>query len=172
MIKNLGRLNTKLAGMDAEMKALVFTSVRREIKKVTAEARMRCPVHDGELRRSITDRVEIYDDRVTGVTYTNKEYGPYVEFGTGPNGEAHHEGISPTVNPVYSQTGWMIPADAMSQEEAEEYGLRVVEHAGEVIGYLTKGQAAQPFMYPALKDQEKKIKKNIRVDIRKGMGKL
>ena len=169
MIKNLGRLNTKLAGMDAEMKALVFTSVRREIKKVTADARLRCPVHDGELRQSITDRVEIYDDRVTGVTYTNKEYGPYVEFGTGPNGEASHEGISPAVNPVYSQKGWMIPAKAMSREDAEAYGLGVVERGGEVIGYLTKGQAAQPFMYPALKDQEKKILKSIRNDVRRGM---
>lgn len=170
MIKNLDRLNAKLSVMGIEMEDMLIKSVGREIKNVTADARLRCPVHNGELRRSITDNVEIYDDRVMGVSYTNKEYGTYVEFGTGPNGEAHHEGISPAVTPAYSQTGWMIPAAAMSREEAEEYGFGVVERAGEVIGYRTNGQAAQPFMYPALKNQEKKIKKNIQKDIKKGLG--
>ena len=83
------------------------------------------------------------------VTLTGKSKG-YVEFGTGPTGQAHHNGISPDVDPVYSQSGWMIPADAMSPDDAEQYGFGIAKGKdGEVIGYYTKGQVAQPFMYPA-----------------------
>ena len=56
----------------------------------------------------------------------------------------------------------MIPGDAMTRYEAEEYGLGVVEDKdGEPIGYLTNGQPAQPYMYPALKDNEDEIKKRL-----------
>lgn len=171
-IQNKERLQEKFSVMDTAVKNTLTQSVGREIKNVTADAKMRCSALHGELRQSITDRVDQYDERVTGTSYTNKDYAPYVEFGTGPNGEASHEGISPVIDPAYVQQGWMMPADAMSREEAEDYGLVVVEKGGEVIGYLTNGQAAQPFMYPALKDQEEKISRNLQAALRKELKRL
>ena len=57
-----------------------------------------------------------------------------------------HHGISPNINPKYSQTGWMIPGDAMSEDDARSYGLGVVEKDGEAIGYLTNGMPARPYL--------------------------
>lgn len=171
-IRNKERLQEKFSVMDTAVKNTLAQSVGREIKNVTADAKMRCPALHGELRQSITDRVDNFDDKITGTSYTNKEYAPYVEFGTGPNGEANHNGISPVLDPAYVQQGWMMPADAMSREEAEDYGLGVVEKGGEVIGYLTNGQAAQPFMYPALKDQEEKVSRNLQAALRKELRRL
>ena len=104
--------------------------------------------------------------------YTNSECAPYVEFGTGPTGQAHHNGISPDVDPVYSQSGWMIPADAMSPDDAEQYGFGIAKGKdGEIIGYYTKGQVAQPFMYPAfagLQDSiEEEIQKALQQELKK-----
>ena len=58
----------------------------------------------GELRHSIRRKHERTDDGVRGIVYTNKEYAPYVEFGTGPKGEENHAGISPNFTPTYTQT--------------------------------------------------------------------
>lgn len=125
------------------------------IKKVQAEAKRLCPSGSGELRQSIYTSTEWAPGYAKAICYTNKEYAGYVEFGTGPRGEAHHEGISPEVNPVYKQQGWLIPARAMSKGEAEKYGLGIVRNKkGEIIGYATNGQPARPYLYPALKNQE------------------
>lgn len=122
----------------------------------------------GELRESIFTEVQTQDGVTTGICYTNKEYAPYVEFGTGPRGQEQHEGISPEVAITYSQTGWIIPGGAMDREKAESYGLGVLENkGGELIGYLTNGQPAKPFMYPALKDNEKEIMKLVGREIKK-----
>lgn len=122
----------------------------------------------GELRNSIYVSLKGGDVVVTGTCYTNKKYAPYVEFGTGPVGQANHEGISPDVAYAWGQTGWMIPGTAMDREKAERYGLGVVEGKDEeVIGYLTNGQPAKPFLYPALKDNEERISEIIADEIRR-----
>lgn len=46
---------------------------------VENEAKIQCPVNNGQLRASITHEVE--DNQ--GIVGTNVEYAPYVEFGTG-----------------------------------------------------------------------------------------
>lgn len=81
----------------------------------------------GNLGWSIKERTEQRPSGASSTVYTNLDYGIYYELGTGPNGQEKHAGISPNVNPKYSQTGWMIPADAMSVDDAEYYGLGVVE---------------------------------------------
>lgn len=48
---------------------------------VERTAKQLAPIDTGDLRRSITSRVE--DDGETGVIYTPLEYAPYVEYGTG-----------------------------------------------------------------------------------------
>lgn len=138
----------------------IHGAASRAIKKVQAEAKRLCPSHDGELRDSIYTNVEWGAEYVRASCYTNKSYGPYVEFGTGPRGQENHKNISPDVTVAYNQTGWMIPAYAMSRKEAEAYHLGVIKNSkGEVIGYATNGQEARPYMYPALKNQADEVTK-------------
>ena len=142
--------------------------VSKAIGQVQQDAKARCPVNHGELRHSIYTDVEVEGNICRGICYTNKKYAAFVEFGTGPNGQVSHAGVSPDVNWAYSQTGWMMPADAMSISEAEAYGLGVATNSeGDVIGYYTNGQAAHPFMYPAMKDNVDNLKEIIANSIRR-----
>lgn len=143
------------------------SEIHRIALKVQDQARELCPVRryrsgGGSLRQSIHTATERTEDGVRSEVYTNSIYAPFVEFGTGPTGQAHHEGISPNADPVYSQSGWTMPADAMSPEDAEQYGFGIAKGKdGEIIGYYTKGQVAQPFLYPAFKSMEKTAAKEI-----------
>lgn len=152
------------------------SKVHEQALRVQAQAKELCPVRrygsGGSLRQSIHVNTEQQEDLIHSEVYTNLEYAPYVEFGTGPTGQAHHSGISPDVDPVYSQSGWVIPADAMSPDDAEQYGFGIARGKdGEVIGYYTKGQVAQPFMYPAfagLKDDiTQEIKASFEANLKK-----
>ena len=67
---------------DQQMERLVG----QQAKRIQAEAKLLCPVRQGELRNSIKSMTERMDDRVIGNVYTNKAYAMYVEMGTGPKG--------------------------------------------------------------------------------------
>ncbi|WP_176256279.1 HK97-gp10 family putative phage morphogenesis protein [Enterocloster alcoholdehydrogenati] len=129
-------------------------------KLVRAEAALRCPVHDGELRSSIRTMVSQDADGATGTIYTNKAYAGYVEFGTGPKGEANHAGISPEVTPVYTQSPWWIHESMIDREIAETYHWFFID-TPEGRFYQCTGQPAQPFLYPALKNNEERVTRNI-----------
>ena len=91
--EDLSRQMSELSRLPAGLRG----SIGRQIALVQASAKEEAPVRrfgsgGGELRQSILTQMEIYSDRMVAICYTNKEYAPYVEFGTGPNGEAHHAG--------------------------------------------------------------------------------
>lgn len=50
---------------------------------VERSAKQKVPVDTGELRRSITSKVESNGQEITGTIYTPLEYAPYIEYGTG-----------------------------------------------------------------------------------------
>lgn len=50
---------------------------------VERTAKQTAPKGTGELRNSISHRIEIEGDSLVGVVFTPLEYAPYVEFGTG-----------------------------------------------------------------------------------------
>lgn len=154
LIKKLSEIDSE-AGQEVAMRAVKQAGVI-----VQSQAKLLISSDTGALARSVRVKNEVKGDGFTSTVYTRSTYAPYYEFGTGPNGEANHDGISPNVSPRYSQRGWMIPADAMTADKAESYGFKVAYKNGEVIGYYTKGQMARPFMYPALHDQEDAIMKN------------
>lgn len=130
----------------------------KAIALVQEAAKSGVRVKTSELRGSIYTDVRGNDLAVQGTCYTNKSYAGYVEFGTGPNGQADHQGISPNIPVAYRQTGWMMPASAMSEEEARGYGFGIAkDKEGQVIGYYTKGQPARPFLYPAMADNVEEI---------------
>lgn len=64
---------------ELEDTANVESALATSCALVEAAAKQKAPKGNGELRRSITSKVE----NLEGVVYTPLEYAPYVEYGTG-----------------------------------------------------------------------------------------
>ncbi|WP_277405493.1 HK97-gp10 family putative phage morphogenesis protein [Lacrimispora xylanisolvens] len=161
-IKGLDSLMKKYNSMTGSITGQgLEKAVGASIKMVQGEAKLLCPVNDGELRQSIKTSVYSQDEKVIGVAYTNKKHGPYVELGTGPKGEADHAGISPEVSPSYTQSPWWIHESQIDAATAEKYHMFHID-TPEGRFYQSSGQAAQPFMYPALKNNEERATRNIK----------
>lgn len=136
------------------MEPVVYKAVKKQAEVVRGVAVKLCPVYGGpwnfvprgELRGSIYSKVEQNADVTTGTVYTDARHGIFVEFGTGPAGQAEHAGSAPDVPVAYTQEQW-VWVD-------EEGGF-----------HTTEGQPAQPFMYPALKSMEKHVVRAIGVDL-------
>ena len=172
-VKNSKILIAKLSKVSAEMQEEILKkAVKRGGLLVQKQARLLVNSKSGNLNRSIKEKTVSNKNGASSTVYTKLGYGIFYELGTGPNGQKEHHGISPNINPKYSQTGWMIPGDAMSEDDARSYGLGVVERNGEAIGYLTNGMPARPYLYPAIHDQEKDITKEINKYIRKEIVKV
>lgn len=149
-IDGLKELAAKLDKLSGSSRSIFEKGMQKSLKAVQDRAKLLCPVNEGELRNSIRTSVRSTTEGIEGICYTNSAYAAYVEFGTGPKGQSNHSGISPAVNPTYKQRGWAFPASAITSgpykfAERKYHGIKY---------YLTDGQAAQPFMYPALKDGE------------------
>jgi len=160
-VKGLDKLMKKYNSLDnAVVGHGLDRAVGASIKMVQSQAKLLCPANDGELRQSIKTSVELREDKVIGTAYTNKKHGTYVEFGTGPVGEVEHAGISPEVSPVYTQSPWWIHESQIDKETAEKYHFLSIDTPHGRF-YQTSGQAAQPFMYPALKNNEDRATRDI-----------
>lgn len=164
MAGNINGLDSLMKKYGALAKVVVGSNMEKAIGRgahiVEAEAKMLCPVNDGELRQSIKTAVTTQDGKVTGAVYTNKKYASYVELGTGPKGEADHAGISPEVSPSYTQKPWWIHESQIDKETAEKYHWPYRDTARGRF-YQCSGQPASPFMYPALKNNEKCVTRNV-----------
>ena len=155
-VQNLMKKLSQLRNMDT----VAYKAVKRQAEVVMGEAVKLCPVYAGpwgfvprgELRGSIYSKVEQDADATIGCVYTDKDYAPYVEFGTGPMGQSNHAGISPEVPVAYTQEPW-VWAD-------EDGGF-----------HTTEGQPAQPFMYPALKNMENHVVEALRTELQTGIRK-
>lgn len=87
-----------LSNMDVPLEK----SLRKWTEYVRGEAVDLCPVETGELQQSIKAGFEKFPEP-TGIVYTNKDYAPYVEFGTGRRGAATRDRASPSVPVSYSE---------------------------------------------------------------------
>ena len=86
-IKNLDKLITKLdniSSVDAEKYVKSATTF------VHGQAKLLAPVDSGRLRNSIHMETSSEKDKVIGRVYTNINYAPYVEFGTGIRGNGKY----------------------------------------------------------------------------------
>jgi HK97 gp10 family phage protein len=167
-VRNAQRLNEKLKAI-ADQTEAVEKAMEKEIRRVRNTAVMLTPVNHGELRQSIMTSVERTDGGITATCYTNKSYAAYVEFGTGPKGQDSHQGISPNVQPAYTQEGWWFPGNNIAPADADRYHWPKSTDKNGNTYYYTKGQAAQPFMYPALKNNEDVIRANLAEAVRKSI---
>lgn len=157
MIVGVLDLNKKLHNVADVTEEGLRTGIEDGIKIVHAAAQGYCPVGMGPLRESITTEIKTDGEVIKGICWPQeKEYALYVEFGTGPKGQADHEGISPDVAVAYTQSPWWIHESQIDKATAEKYHFFAIETKDGTF-YQCAGQAAQPFMYPALKDNEDEI---------------
>lgn len=160
-IMNLDKLFVKIKRMEHIDVSDIAEDVGAKIKDV---ARENAPVKSTELRNSIQYRTHVTTNEWETEIYTPNEHALYVEVGTGPRGQENHEGISPNLNPIYSPTGWLIPIEKFP--DYADYGYTPITIKGKQF-IRSNGQKAQPFMYPALKDNEVKVKRFIKQRIKK-----
>lgn len=97
---------------------------------VERSAKQKAPKGTGELRRSITSRVEVDGNEVRGVVFTPLEYAPYVEFGTG----------------LFAEEGGRQDVPWCYQDDEGNW-------------HSTSGQHPQPYMRPALNENREAIKR-------------
>lgn len=97
---------------------------------VERSAKQKAPKGNGELRRSITSKVETDGTDVTGTVFTPLEYAPYVEFGTG----------------LFAEEGGRKDVPWHYQDDEGEW-------------HSTSGMKPQPYMRPALNENREQIKR-------------
>lgn len=127
---------TAIADAKGIMNSLVESGITNMCLAIEAEAKERCPVNEGTLRRSITTEINTEADQIEGKVGTTLDYAPYIHEGTG----------------IYSRTGagrkqvpWVY-RDAMGnfhttsgvrphpflEEAAMNVSARITEFFGEV----------------------------------------
>jgi HK97 gp10 family phage protein len=100
---------------------------------VERSAKQKAPKGTGELRRSITSKVEKNGSDIQGVIYTPLEYAPYVEFGTG----------------LFAESGGRQDVPWNYQDDKGEW-------------HSTSGMKPQPYMRPALNENREEILKKLK----------
>lgn len=147
LIAKLNRLSSK------RQNEIVGRAVLNAAKNVVqADAKLRAPSNDGDLRIGIKARL-LKDSTPKAEVVSTSDHGAYVEFGTGPKGAANHAGISPEVSVSYRSTPWYV------HESQIDVGPYRFQKVGEF--YKMYGQVAQPYLYPALKDNTERVTNNI-----------
>ena len=137
-IKGVDRLTqrfNKIANMELR------PAMNKATQLVHGQAKDLAPVDKGDLAGSIHMQVKDTGKELQGRVYTNKEYAAYVELGTGVKGNGTYPYQIEGFTPVYKDKGW-----AYFDEDKGEW-------------IYTKGQKAQPYMYPALNMHKKTIKR-------------
>lgn len=148
-LKGMEDVMAMLDTMDPEgVKRAMHEGLSRALEKIEAAAQNECPRDNGALKNSIKYRIKIGNGEMVGEVYSNKEYAVYVEMGTGPKGEANHEGVNPEwlKEVTYNPKGWFVP------KKGED---------GKDEGFFTEGYRARPFLYPAFKSQQGNVYKEI-----------
>jgi HK97 gp10 family phage protein len=100
---------------------------------VERSAKEKAPKGNGELRRSITSKVESDGGAPVGVVFTPLEYAPYVEFGTG----------------LFAEEGGRQNVPWCYQDDEGNW-------------HTTSGMKPQPYMRPALNENREQIKRILR----------
>lgn len=160
--------------LDKKFEKMLEADVRKGVSKgiafVQETAKSNCPSFDGQLRQSIYTDIEEDAGIVRGICGPKVKHGVFVELGTGPKGQANHEGISPEIAVTYTQEPWWIH-EGLGENEidravAEHYHFPYID-TPQGRFYKCSGQAAQPYLYPAIKDNEDEIVKIIGKEIKK-----
>ena len=107
----------------------VIRNVQRACALVERAAKENAPKGTGELRRSITSKVETEAGNVIGIIFSALEYAPYVEYGTGLFAESGNGRKDVPWNYQDDEGNW----------------------------HSTSGMHPRPFLRPAIQDNRTKI---------------
>lgn len=151
-------------GNSQQAAQIALGGVHQGAKLVQGEAKILAPANRGELRQAIKTRANLKESMAVGEVFVAVEHGIYVEFGTGPKGAASHSGISPEVSVSYRSTPWYV------HESQIDVGPYHFAKRGEF--YKMYGEPAQPYLYPALKNNETKVQKVIANYVRRKIEEL
>lgn len=159
LMKKLNRLSNS--------KAAVKKGVELATKKVQGDAKELAPVNDGQLRNTIYIKVEEKENEIVGTVYSNVPQAVYTEFGTGPVGRDAPKDLPPEIAEQlqYKNDMWWIHESQIDPDIAEKYHFIRIE-INDGIFYGTYGQEPQPWLYPALKQNQESIKETIASSIR------
>lgn len=108
--------------------AEIKVNMKKACALVEKDAKKNAPKDTGELRRSISSRVEADGEEVVGVVFSPLEYAPYIEYGTG----------------LFAENGGRKDVPWNYQDDKGEW-------------HSTSGMKPQPFMREALKQNRKEI---------------
>lgn len=100
---------------------------------VEREAKKKAPKGTGELRRSISSKIETNDGELQGIVYTPLEYAPYVEYGTG----------------LFAEEGGRTDVPWCYKDDEGNW-------------HTTSGMKPQPYMRPALDENREEILRILR----------
>lgn len=138
-------MSIELRGMDEVLEALdglmdpnkLTAAMGKACALVERSAKQNAPKDSGELRRSITSKVENNGGDVQGEIFTPLEYAPYVEYGTG----------------LFAENGGRQDVPWNYQDDKGEW-------------HSTNGQKPQPYMRPALDENRAEIIRIIKEGLR------
>ncbi|MDD3410516.1 MAG: HK97 gp10 family phage protein [Eubacteriales bacterium] len=155
-------LADKLGEMSPELLQNAVIGLKKGLKPIERDAKKLCPVDTGELRSSIRSTVQEYSTLAIGKVGTPKKYGVYVEMGTGEVGrKSGGDGSGKHVS--YRTGAWFVP---LPRGEVM-MGDTIVEDGS--AGFMTRGQPARPYLYPAFKANKKRVLAAIRREVMKGV---
>lgn len=113
----------KLKDIDSYKDAL-----KKACMLVERSAKQKAPKGNGELRRSITSRIDTDGNELIGVVFTPLEYAPYVEYGTG----------------LFAEEGGRTDTPWHYQDDEGNW-------------HSTSGMPPQPYLRPALNENREEI---------------
>lgn len=134
-------MSIKFDGLDEVLKSIedvaevgdISAALDKACALVERSAIQNAPKGTGELRRSITSKVESRGNRVEGVVFTPLEYAPYVEYGTG----------------LFAEEGGRKDVPWVYKDDKGNW-------------HTTSGMKPQPYMRPALNENREEIIRIIR----------
>lgn len=127
-IEGIEELFEELDGLVDTQK--LMGAVGKACALVERSAKQKAPKGTGELRRSITSKVENTGAGVVGTVFTPLEYAPYVEFGTG----------------LFAENGGRKDVPWCYQDDEGEW-------------HSTSGMHPRPYLRPALNENREQIKR-------------
>lgn len=137
--------------MDGLNKRIGIDKVAANMKKACAlverAAKEKAPKGDGDLRRSISSKVEVEGEEVKGVVFSNLEYAPYVEYGTGLYREENPQ-AGYWVYVKGSEGSGNYSGKRYTLEEAKWIVARMKEEGLDAV--YTQGRHPHPYLRPAL----------------------
>ena len=161
--KGLDKIIAKLDKMQDT--STIVSAMQDACDLVEGAAKYKAPKDTGALKRSITNRIEVIGNEVSGIVFTPLEYAPYQEYGTGLFAE----------NGNGTSGYWVYVGDKDYDPNRKKSGKRyTLQEAKQIVAimrskglkaYYTNGMHPQPFMRPALKENEQNIKKKLKEGI-------